>query len=625
MIAKHVPMNSVKKSDFAGLAKYISDSQGKDELVESVTVTNCHASLMVASTDRDRLAQAIIEVTNTQKQNTRAVSDKTYHLLASFRAGERPGPETLRRIETRICEGLGFGEHQRVSAVHTDTDHLHLHIAINKIHPVRYTLHEPYFPHKTLAKLCESLEQEFGLEIDNHQPLKVSSENKADDMEHHAGVESLLGWIKRECAEPLKAVSSWVELHQVLESFGLELRERGNGLVFVNSDGLMVKASSVAREFSKAKLEDKFGAFNASVRDFRQQYTKQSKHYALRPLKSRMDTTCLFAQFKIEQQQNQTLKEKAWKIARDRKNRLIEATQQTGQLKRASIKCLVSTRLEKKLLYSLTRKVAYAEIQRIKNDYHQERKTIFTTYARKQWADWLRSQATSGNAEALAALRSRDVREGLKGNTVTAVGFRAMTQSEAAPDSITKQGTIIYRAGSSAIRDDGDQLLVACGTGRDGLEAALRMAMERYGNHITVHGSMAFKADIVKVAAESHLALMFTDPALEQQRLTLLMAASTVPQANQAADRYCQEREQKRQNKFDIVNHRRYNESDAGVLAFAGLRRMEGQSLVLLKRDQEILVMPVTKKTAHRLSRLSIGSLVDCARTGSIKIKGRSR
>ena len=120
-----------------------------------------------------------------------------------------------------------------------------------------------------------------------------------------------------------------------------------------------------------------------------------------------MDTTCMFVQFKKEQQQNQVLKEKAWKIARDRKDRLIEASQQTGQLKRASIKLLMSSRLEKKLLYSLNSKAAYAEIQRIKNDYQQERKTIFARYGRKQWADWLRSQATSGNAEALAALRDR--------------------------------------------------------------------------------------------------------------------------------------------------------------------------------------------------------------------------
>ena len=78
---------------------------------------------------------------------------------------------------------------------------LHLHIAINKIHPTRLTIHSPYNDHKTLGKLCAALELQYGLERDNHQAVRVGSENRALDMEHHAGVESLLGWIKRECLE----------------------------------------------------------------------------------------------------------------------------------------------------------------------------------------------------------------------------------------------------------------------------------------------------------------------------------------------------------------------------------------------------------------------------------------
>jgi hypothetical protein len=187
MIAKHVPMKSVRKSDFAGLVKYLIDEQQKRERVTGVSVTNCHA---------DRPDAAILEVLNTQAQNRRAESDKTYHLIVSFRAGEQPDAATLQAIERRICEGLGYGEHQRVSTVHHDTDNLHLHIAINKIHPTRYTIHDPYRDHKTLGELCEKLEGEYGLQRDNHQAQKRGAENRADDMERHAGIESLLGWIR---------------------------------------------------------------------------------------------------------------------------------------------------------------------------------------------------------------------------------------------------------------------------------------------------------------------------------------------------------------------------------------------------------------------------------------------
>ena len=47
-------------------------------------------------------------------------------------------------------------------------------------------------------------------------------------MERHAGVESLLGWIKRDCYDQIQGAQSWAELHQVMRTNGLELHERGN-------------------------------------------------------------------------------------------------------------------------------------------------------------------------------------------------------------------------------------------------------------------------------------------------------------------------------------------------------------------------------------------------------------
>src|SRR4051794_40950310 len=102
MIAKHVAIKTVQKSDFSHLARYIVDAQSKNEGLASVAVTNCQT---------DRADVAITEVLNTQVQNTRSGADKTYHLIVSFRAGEQPDEATLKAIEGRICDGIGFGEH----------------------------------------------------------------------------------------------------------------------------------------------------------------------------------------------------------------------------------------------------------------------------------------------------------------------------------------------------------------------------------------------------------------------------------------------------------------------------------------------------------------------------------
>lgn len=397
MIAKHVAMKSVKKSDFAELVKYMTDEQEKNERVGFVSVTNCQS---------DRPDAAVLEIINTQGKNTRAESDKTFHLVVSFPAGEQPDAVVLKEIEAKICDGLGYGEHQRVSVVHHDTDNLHIHIAINKIHPTRYTLHDPYYSHKVLGQLCGKLEQEYGLTQVNHKANRVGSENRAMDMEHHAGVESLLGWIKRECLDQMQAATSWAEIHRVMQENGLELKERGNGLVIINQDGLMVKASSVARELSKGKLEDKFGSFAPSS-DQQENAEGPKRSYEARPVRSRIDTTLLFTKYKTEQQGMGANRTREWKIARDHKNRLIEEAKRSAKLKRAATKLMGNSRAEKKLLYSLTSTALRNKIKNINEQYRQDKETLFKKYPPQQWADWLRRKATEGDTEALAALRAR--------------------------------------------------------------------------------------------------------------------------------------------------------------------------------------------------------------------------
>jgi hypothetical protein len=77
------------------------------------------------------------EIAATQRLNARAKSDRTYHLLISLRAGENPDAKTLRVIEERFCKELGYAGHQRVSAIHHDTDNVHIHVAIKAVQTVR--------------------------------------------------------------------------------------------------------------------------------------------------------------------------------------------------------------------------------------------------------------------------------------------------------------------------------------------------------------------------------------------------------------------------------------------------------------------------------------------------------
>jgi hypothetical protein len=527
MIAKRVAMNSLQKGSFSGLVEYMLDTQNKNERVESVRITNCLS---------DTPQWAIQEVMATQAKNTRAKTDKTYHMIISFPEGETPSKDVLNAIEDRICDGLGYIGHQRISVIHADTDNLHIHVAINKINPQRHTIHEPYYDHRALGDLCDKLELEYGLQRVNHKPQYA--DNRVNDMERQAGIESLAGWIKRECLEPLQAAKSWEEMHKALSDNGLEILRRGNGLVIANKEGIAVKASSVSRELSAAKLEAKLGPFRQSAtgglpkNEVSDRPTGQAKKYEQRPLRSRIDTTELYAQYKADQQNAVTNRAAELAKARDRKNRQIEAAKRTGKAKRNAIG-LMGKGIGKKLLYSLASRSLNGEFQRINNQYRRERQQINTQWQRQAWADWLRSKAGEGNAEALAALRARGQGKGqgknLSGSALGGAGTGSATALTGGMDGITKKGTIIYRVGATAIRDGGDNLEVAKGASQADLQEALRMATRRYGDRLTVNGSAEFKAQVVRAAASAKLAITFDDPALEKSRQAYLQSTALKP------------------------------------------------------------------------------------------------
>ena len=66
------------------------------------------------------------EIAATQWLNTRAKSARTYHLIISLGAGENADAQTLRMIEERFCNALGYAEHQRISVVHHEFDYVTL-------------------------------------------------------------------------------------------------------------------------------------------------------------------------------------------------------------------------------------------------------------------------------------------------------------------------------------------------------------------------------------------------------------------------------------------------------------------------------------------------------------------
>ncbi|MCP5273271.1 MAG: relaxase/mobilization nuclease domain-containing protein [Burkholderiales bacterium] len=536
MIAKIIPIKSIRKSNFSALVKYLTDPQSKTERIGMVSVTNCYT---------DELIPALLEIQNTQEMNKRAKSDKTCHLVLSFPEGERLSNAQLNEIEKRFCEALGFHEHQRISVVHDDTDNLHIHIAINKIHPRKLTIHNPYYDYKKVATLCEQIEQEYGLTKVNHETKLDKSSRIIQDIEANAGIESLLGWTRRECLDDIKQADTWKGLHQVLQNHGIEIKERGNGLVFVSSNGIAVKASSVDRSLSKPNLIKRLGAYEPATDSLQTEHTqtqtdpqnkvqnaktsrskaKQYQPWPLQNIQNTIDTSRLYKRYQQQQTNAASFRKEQWLKLREQRDLLIERAKQEAKRKRSIIKHVQAGPLGKKALYATVSLQFKTTLDSIKREYRETYAQLKAGTRRMSWLDWLALEAQNDNAEALAVLRARSKRDAgsdaILGDHVAGIEYNNNQSRTDNIESVTKDGTVFYKAGTTAVRDDGKRLFVASNVLNDSLVDVLQFAISKYGNHLSVAGSDNFRKSVVLAAVQNRIRVTFDDPELERHRSQL--------------------------------------------------------------------------------------------------------
>jgi hypothetical protein len=214
---------------FGGLADYILDKSHDGAKVVDAEFTNCPYS----TTEKN-----LSFIKKMQDLNQSAKSDKTMHLIVSFREGEIPSKDILEDIEHELLKSIGMESHHRLSVTHNNTANFHIHIAINRIDPETLKLIDPWQSKKKLDRKAIELEEKHHLQKDNHAPNDLLKQagvifedikySKQKDIEIHSGVDSLLTWIKEEALRDIKEVlkdpkSSLEDLHQVLADYNLEL------------------------------------------------------------------------------------------------------------------------------------------------------------------------------------------------------------------------------------------------------------------------------------------------------------------------------------------------------------------------------------------------------------------
>ncbi|SDP35714.1 TraI/MobA(P) family conjugative relaxase [Desulforhopalus singaporensis] len=220
---------------------------------------------------------AINEIRATQAMNARTKKEKTYHMVVSIHPEdmEKLSIADFRDIEKEFAKALGFEDHQRVCGIHVNTDNPHLHIAYNMIHKEKYTRHDPWYDYKKRNEVCRALEKKYDITID-----KGDEQQFTDYLKRRQGDITLA----------FEGARNWQELHEDLATFGLAVHLRGNGCILaaigqMHKDDHRTKLSDFDRNFTKKKLEDRFGKFEKSaggydVKEFFRREPKRENHQA---------------------------------------------------------------------------------------------------------------------------------------------------------------------------------------------------------------------------------------------------------------------------------------------------------------------------------------------------------
>ena len=506
MIVKQIESQTRQTNYFQALVSYLLNPQGKEHRVGEARLSNYLS---------EDIKGARFETEVLQKQNTRGKSSDTMHLVVSFPEGEVPGKEVLQKIEEKLVSSLGMEMHQRISVTHHDTDHFHLHIAINKVHPVSHNLISPAFSWTALAKCALECEQSFHLQHDNHvvqrvlfvdgKPIVENYEpdeeyirnQKARDMEFKEGIESVTRFLKSEMMQPLSEAKTWNEFNALLKDKGLTLQIKGNGFVFkTDDDSVSVKASSVSRDFSFEKLSKKLGPFEP----FDPVPKEESKW-------KRKGPSALYLRYLDE-------RNAAWLAKKmDAKDEAFRAREEAKSRYRVALASIRTNR--DKQARDLFRARAFEIYQKELVEINERQKKTFERFKQEKplgWKAWVQRRAMEGDVEALLELRKKDLRLrkalSLRSNEPSKLLLDSLER-----DSVTKAGTVIYRCGETTLRDTGQNLIVDNDYERDALVEALKAAKEKFGNSpLVLTGTDNFKNDLLIVASTLDLDLKFQDP-----------------------------------------------------------------------------------------------------------------
>lgn len=268
MIAK----DSGTGQSFIGLASYLATGKGGEQAERVVWSEG--VNLLT-----DDIQAGACQMRSTAGENMR-VDHPVWHFSINWHPHEGGGvtKDLAMGIVRSTLDELGLIDHQVMVVAHDDTQHFHVHVMVNRIHPDTHKSWKQGLSKIALEQAMARLSIEHGFEVvpgpHNARDLGMdapgpdeTTPSEAQRYEDRTGADSDLTVARERLADVVSDATSWADLERLAATAGYKFEAAGRGMVFRAADGNFIKASAVSRDASRTALESRFGQ---TLQDFRE-------------------------------------------------------------------------------------------------------------------------------------------------------------------------------------------------------------------------------------------------------------------------------------------------------------------------------------------------------------------
>jgi len=456
-------------------------------------------------------------------QNSTHSKDPINHYVLSWREGEQPTPAQIEEAVDVFLDTMGLIGHQTLYGLHADTDNVHLHLMVNRVHPLTRKVIEinKGFDLEALHRAVARIEHVQGWRRETRGRYRVQADGTVQRVNRsasagpeepvpihgrshrgnrHASDAKSATRIAIDLAAPaIRAATSWTDLHTHLAALGLRYQRKGSGAVLWVGE-TAVKASRAARDCSLLAVERRLGAYQPAPEGLR---------VAARPPESDVPEATRWAEYHAVREAHQRHKRAAAQAQRATQATEREALRAAHRRQREALWRSVppggwrgrGTELNRQCSLLAARQAA----ERAALLEHQRRARM---HAQAQWdhfptdEDWLAAQ-TTGPAHRQARLIALLLEEeetlvlhahDIRGFVAVVYGRRVDYRRADAP------------AGPAGFVDRGREIIVHAEHDETAARAALQLAAHKWGR-FQVEGNAAYQALCVRLAAECGLPL----------------------------------------------------------------------------------------------------------------------